>query len=440
MLNEYTVTGLKISATTKQQFFEIVKKRILGAEKTFVITPNSEFLYASLLHDDLKTLFNSANISLADGISILWADRFLKTHFFFRNFWLKVLEAWLQVVVTGARILFTPKYLYKNIPEKITGAEVFFDLIKLAEQNQFSIYLLGGKSGVVYKLQKLLIKQFPTLKIVGTSEKMSDDVSIKDEITAAQPDMLFVAFGQPKQEQWISDNLSILPIKFAMGVGGTFDYAVGQKLPPPAWVRNIGLEWLFRLFTQPTRLPRIYRATWGLVLSLVRFKVFSSLAYRSNVSMVVFNSKKHVLVCRVRPGKLLRNGNLKSIGNNAWMFPQGGVKPGEDNIQAAKRELAEETGLTNVSILGVSNFINEYDWQNGNRGLLTTKRKFRGNSQYTVFIRLLDDNHQVDLELDTFAEYQWLSFEEAIVTVESFRQNHTRVVLKELSDLLEKSA
>ena len=140
MNNKILVANLNISAITKKQFLADVKSLLSSGQQTFITTPNSEFLYASVRNHALRDLFNSADISLADGIAIFWAERYLATPFIAKRYWGKIIEAWIRVVTTGARILLTPSYLYKNIPEKITGADIFFDLVKLAVTDYVRTY------------------------------------------------------------------------------------------------------------------------------------------------------------------------------------------------------------------------------------------------------------------------------------------------------------
>lgn len=439
MIHKVLVANLNISAITKSQFLSEVKSLLESKQQTFITTPNSEFLFAALRNKSLETLFNSADIALADGISIMWAERFLSTLFKSKNYWVKVLEAWLGVVITGARILLTPSYLYKNIPEKITGADVFFDLVKLAAEENKTIFLVNDQLSSAPITAKLLQEKYQHLKIF-VSEKSSDDLSLITEIHEAKPDMLFIAYGQPKQEQWINKHLKQLPVTIAMGVGGTFDYAAGKKTSPPVWMRNIGLEWLFRLFTQPRRLPRIYQATWGLTLSLVRFKVFSSQSYRKNASSIVVNKEGKILLIATDPHRMMKNGQYDMNGTISWLFPQGGVEDEEDIIQSARRELEEETNLSNVEAMGMAKFVHSYNWLNGFRSILFSKRRNKGQEQFTVFFKYHGDNSEIKLEKGVFGEWAWLTPTEVMQKIDDVRKPSAEVLLKELKELLEKTS
>lgn len=272
MGNKVLVANLTLSPITKAEFLQEVKSLLDRRKQTFITTPNSEFLFAALSNPQLRDLFNSADIALADGIAIMWAERFLAMPLRSKMGWARRAEAWLQVAVSGARILLAPRSLYQTIPEKITGAEIFFDIVAIAAAQSAKVYLVNDWGQSAALTARKLKERYPNLEIT-VSTKGPEDQTLVGDIRQVKPDLLFLAYGQPKQEKWIHAHLAELPVVIAMGVGGTFDYAAGVKLQPPRWVRSAGLEWLFRLITQPHRWKRIYQATFGLVGKLVDYKL-----------------------------------------------------------------------------------------------------------------------------------------------------------------------
>ena len=133
------IAGLKVDAITKVELLKQIAERIARKEKTFVATPYSEFLYGSMRNRHTENILNAADFSIADGIGVLWAHLFLSVPLTWPGFYLKILQAWCQVVWTGAAILLRPSLLYRDIPEKIVGADFAWDLAALAEQHGFSI-------------------------------------------------------------------------------------------------------------------------------------------------------------------------------------------------------------------------------------------------------------------------------------------------------------
>lgn len=424
------VAGLKISPVTKKQLLDHITERVKKREKTFVVTPYSEFLYGSLRRPDVRALLNSADFAIADGVGVLWANLFLSVPLSAPGFYLKILQAWWQVVWTGASILLRPKLIYsKGIPEKIVGADLIWDFAELAEKNSFKVFLLGGWGSTTEQVAQKLLQKFSKLQIVGKSNKKPDDASIIHDINSTSPDMIFVALGAISQEQWIADNLSKTTAAFAIGLGGTFDYIAGAKSQPPKFIRSIGLEWLYRLITQPHRIGRIYRGVWGLILSLVRYKVYATTPLRLNACAVVINKDGKILVCKRAVAPMDRQHLV-----DYWQFPQGGLDQNENHIDGAQRELMEETGIRSVRILGEANFRNEYEWNNANRSLFS-HYTHRGQTQATVFFEFLGDNTEIHLDERELVEYQWLTPEVAIKVVAPERRPHAEAVLAELSKI-----
>ncbi len=434
-MDKIDVAGLKIDALTKNQFLEELQKRLDEDKKTFIITPYSEFLYSALQNKELMELFNSADIAVPDGIGVIWAQYFLSRPFHIDGFWGRVLQAWGQVASTGAQILLNPKKLYQVFPEKLVGADLIWDLAGFAAKNNLKVFLAGGFGETPEKVKTLLQSRFANLQIVGTANTGPKDRSILDSIENSGADMLLVAFGPIKQEKWIAQNLPNLPAKIAIGLGGTFDYLVGEKKSPPKFIRESGLEWFYRLFTQPSRAKRIYQAFGGLIISLVRHKVFHSFPLRENGMAVVVNKENQILVCkRAVPSDRASQDELTS--NNYWQFPQGGLDEGESVVEGTKRELREETGMRKVDVLAVSQFTNFYFWKNAKRSLLFSHFHNPGQQQHTVFFKYRGDDSDIELDTDELIDFEWLPIEEAVARVAEERQDYARIVINELAELL----
>ncbi len=424
-----SIAGLHVSAISKRDLLEQLEARLRSDEKTFVITPYSEFLYATLHKPELLEPLNQADYSIADGIGMLWASVFLALPFHARSFYIKIAEGVWQIFWTLTAILLRPTYIKRFIPEKIVGADVIWDIAAICARNNLSIYLLGGFGDTPQLVSRELRKQFSELRIAGVSAKGPDDPSVVPEIVRAQPDVLFVAYGPVRQDVWIATHLTELPIKLAVGLGGTFDYIAGVKQMPPRFMRNAGLEWLYRLVTQPSRLRRIRNATVGLILSLLRYKVFMSMPYRKNAMCVVQNNQNKILICqrKFQQKNDLQNQRLKEY----WQFPQGGLDEGEELVAGASRELREETGLTKIKLLGVSAQTNRYDWRNGARPLLLNRLKYRGQDQQIVYFQHEGENNDVVLNHE-FQDYEWVAIDELIDRVHPERKAVARIALNDL--------
>lgn len=414
--------GLDINTETKNGILDILENRIKENKKTFIVTPYSEFFGHAARNYRFRDVINEADIALPDGIGVQWAAYYDSIPLKSKNYYLKIFEAFLLVVITGLQIFFSRKNIASVIPEKISGSGFFWDLVSSASQKNLKIFLLGGFGDTPELVAKAISKKFPNVVIAGISNKGPKEISI-DEINMAGTDILMVAYGPVTQEFWIKENLEKLNIKMAIGLGGTFDYIAGKKAFAPLWLRNMGLEWLFRLITQPSRFKRIWNGVVGLILIAMRYKVFMSLPFRANIADAIINKEDKIFV-----GK--RNQNLKYDRNAEyskelhWQFPQGGIDPDEDVSVAAMREAREETGMRSLKFLGAAEATHCYYWNHGCRPLWKG-RPNKGQEQTLAFLRFEGDDSEIDLNLDKdieFSEYQWVAIEDVPKLVHPFRQ------------------
>ncbi len=434
-MNTINIAGLKVNTESKQQILEILSERLDAGEQTIIFTPYSEFLYRALKHPELMVLLNSADIAIPDGIAMLWSAVYLKIPLTAHGYYTKIIQAFWQMVYSGASIILFPKYVRRIIPNKIVGADFFWDLVKLADARGQSIYLLGGFGQTPKLLAEKLQNSFPTLKIAGWSNKNPHDESIIFDIEKTKADFIFVAFGPINQERWIRDNASALRAKVAIGLGGTFDYIVGDRMHPPRFMRALGLEWLYRLITQPHRLKRIWQAVPGLITLLVRYKVFNSMPLRQNVVCVILNNQNKILVCQRKPLNSKRD-IAASAGrkfDNYWQFPQGGLNHKEDLVAAAKREANEETGLNNLEYIKTSDVDYQYTWNNAVRPLWSNHLKYRGQHQRIVYLKHVGKDEEVLVDGREFIDYQWVEAQHLENIIHSERDALIAMVKADLS-------
>ena len=194
-----------------------------------VATVNVDFIANA--HDDPELLYLLQNVSLAmpDGMPLVWA----------------------------ARALGVP------MEERVAGVDVVFRLAERAAHKGYSVYLLGAAPGVAAHAAEILQEKFPGLRICGVNSPIiqsieETDPDILEDISKSQPDILLVAFGNPKQEKWIARYSKQLRVPLMIGVGGTLDFISGTKKRAPEWMQRSGLEWIHRLAQEPGRLWRRY--------------------------------------------------------------------------------------------------------------------------------------------------------------------------------------
>lgn len=250
------ILGTPIDWFTNDELARQLVMFVITGKPHHIATVNPEFIVEARHNPAFADILKHTDLNLPDGAGIIFAQTFID-HDYPRFNRLGRLAAWLWLGLyrlLGGRI---------TAHRRQTGVDLVDMLIELAAKQNWSIYLLGGRPGVAEAAAKVWRHRHPNLKFVGTSSANPDDPNIVTEITGVKPDILLVAYGAPKQEQFITQHKASLKVPIMVGVGGTFDYAAGVAKRPPFWIRNLGLEWLYRLVRQPRRVGRIWRATIG---------------------------------------------------------------------------------------------------------------------------------------------------------------------------------
>ena len=192
-----------------------------------VVTLNPEYVMRAEQDGRLLRIINAAELSVPDGMGIVWASRILRD----------------------------------PLPDRVTGTGLLPRICGHCAETGHGIFLLGGEPGVADAAADELRSRFPDLRIAGTSsadpDPAADDMLVA-EINNSGADVLAVAYGCPKQDLWIDRNRNKLAsVKVAIGVGGAFDFISGLTPRAPKPMRKAGMEWLFRLWLEPQRVRRM---------------------------------------------------------------------------------------------------------------------------------------------------------------------------------------
>lgn len=245
-----------------------------------VATINPEFIMAAKYSEVFRKALRTSELNVPDGAGIRAAATFLHLR---RLNWqpAKMITGLIQGAYVGVCLLFSLPPIKQPIPETVAGIDLLNQICFKAAQSSWRIYLVGGEAGIAEAAVLKLQVQYPNLIIVGAEEGLTKSHTPQDvtdlihRINNAQPDVLFVAFGAPKQDLFIAENKQVLGVPVMMGVGGSFDFIVGRAWRSPAWLRQFGLEWVWRLITQPWRLQRIITAAirfpWAIYRSAIDF-------------------------------------------------------------------------------------------------------------------------------------------------------------------------
>lgn len=163
------------------------------------------------------------------------------------------------LIPDGIGIVLAARVLHGVSIERVPGIDLFLAVCERSSQAGYRLYLLGAEPDVNRKAHDVLKSRYPRISIVGTHHGLfSDDESpsIIQAINLTRPDVIFVALGSPRQEEWITANLDKLQVKVCQGVGGSFDVLAGRVRRAPPLFQKYHLEWLYRLMAQPSRARR----------------------------------------------------------------------------------------------------------------------------------------------------------------------------------------
>lgn len=222
------ILGVQIDQIKMEAAVKRVDKYINAHDnkRYMIVTPNSEMLVMAYDNPGFADILNRADLSVPDGAG----------------------------VVLASHILTLP------LEERVAGFDLMGKLLKLAQERDYRVFFLGGKDSVLEKALNKIKNNFPGLKIAGSHHGYLDPAltfRLIEEINGLDVDILFVGMGVPLQERFLNDNLANLKVKVAMTVGGSFDVLADEVKRAPQWMQMLGLEWLFRLIQEPSRIGRM---------------------------------------------------------------------------------------------------------------------------------------------------------------------------------------
>ncbi len=209
--------GLDIFSGDRLELLDVLSRRIENGEKTFLVTVNAQIALRAKRDPVYFQILRNADLLIADGFGVKLAL----------------------------------KLKYGRSVERYPGIELMKDLLAFSKIRGWSVYLLGSREEVVRKLALILEEE--DVKVVGFHNGYFEGDGPIGEIRSSSPDIVFVAMGAPKQEEWIFANIDEFEKGIFMGVGGSFDVLSGFKKRAPRWIQKAGLEWLYRFLKEPKR-------------------------------------------------------------------------------------------------------------------------------------------------------------------------------------------
>lgn len=221
-----SVLGVYFDTMPPHRLKEVCENALLQRNPCLnVYTPNPEIVMKATKDTAYRDVLNRAGLLVPDGIGVILASKMKR----------------------GA------------IRQRQTGIDLLAHLLSVAHRGEKRVFLLGSKPGVAEKARDHMLEVYSGLQIVGVHHGyFANDDEILPILREAKPDLLVVALGAPKQEVFIDKYAKELGASVAIGVGGALDVWSGDVKRAPNWISKIGMEWLYRGLSQPSRLPRLF--------------------------------------------------------------------------------------------------------------------------------------------------------------------------------------
>lgn len=219
--------GCKIDNLSMEETLQTIEGFIHSGKPHQHVVVNVDKLVKASRDPELRQIINDCALINADGMPVVWASRLLG----------------------------------KGLKERVAGVDLFESLMQCSAQKGWRVFLLGAREEVVSGVSSIYQKKYPGLTLAGYRNgywKQEEEAGVVEQIKAARADLLFVAISSPKKEQFLGKYQAEMRIPFAMGVGGTFDVAVGKVKRAPVWMQKSGLEWFYRFLQEPRRMFKRY--------------------------------------------------------------------------------------------------------------------------------------------------------------------------------------
>ncbi len=227
-MNKVSILGVGFDPVDLNGALNRVKELIQKDETSLVATPNPEILVNASNIPALKVALNSAGLVIADGIGVIYGAKMLK----------------------------------KPLKTRVTGVDLMTAVLSHLSTCGGKYFLFGSKPGVAEEARRNIDQRFDGIVCVGTRDgyfKAEEEEKIIEEINLANPDVLFVGLGSPKQELWVWENREKLKSPVCLCIGGAIDVYSGNVKRAPAWISKIGFEWLYRAIKEPKRFKRLLK-------------------------------------------------------------------------------------------------------------------------------------------------------------------------------------
>jgi N-acetylglucosaminyldiphosphoundecaprenol N-acetyl-beta-D-mannosaminyltransferase len=225
-----SILGVEVSAINMGMALDTIDRWIAGRHRNYICVTGVHGVIECQSDPQLRRIHNQAGLVTPDGMPLVWVSR-LKNH--------------------------------RHV-DRVYGPDLMSDVCTASAAKGYRHFLYGGAPGLPERLADQLRKNYPGILIVGTYSPPfrpltpEEDEAIVERINDSEADIVWVGLSTPKQEYWMAAHLGRLEAPVMVGVGAAFDFLAGLKTQAPRWIQRSGLEWLYRLATEPGRLWRRY--------------------------------------------------------------------------------------------------------------------------------------------------------------------------------------
>jgi N-acetylglucosaminyldiphosphoundecaprenol N-acetyl-beta-D-mannosaminyltransferase len=224
MTQRITLMGCQIDNLSMEDTLAKVEGFIQSGQPHQHVVINVDKLVKASRDPELRRIINDCALINADGMPVVWASRLLG----------------------------------KPLKERVAGVDLFEALMRRAADKGWRVFLLGAREDVVLAVRDTYQRKYPQLAIAGCRNGYwngeQEEAAVVEQVRASRADLLFVAISSPKKEHFLGRYQDAMKIPFAMGVGGTFDVAIGRVRRAPVWMQKAGLEWFYRFLQEPRRM------------------------------------------------------------------------------------------------------------------------------------------------------------------------------------------
>jgi len=232
-----SILGVRVDDVTYDEVLDHIQRYIDVGDLLQIATVNVEFIMEARRNVAFRQVLAQASLCVPDSVGVVWAAR----------------------------------RQGRALRQRVAGVDLVDRIAARGAERDWRVFFLGAAPGVAEQAAAALTRRYPGLRVAGCyagSPRPEEEDEIVDWVRAANPDVLFVAYGAPRQDLWIARNQARIGVPVALGIGGSLDYVAGVVRRAPRWMQQAGLEWFYRLIREPSRLRRQLVIPWFATLVL----------------------------------------------------------------------------------------------------------------------------------------------------------------------------